>query len=123
MFVLKTLVDKITKLDTSKLYTCFVDFRKAFDTMNDQALFQKVSNLGITGHFLQVIKDMYHKTSLVFKVGNQLSRPFTSNRGVRQGDNLSPNLFKMFINDLPKIFDHNNDPPAKHKRYQLLVVC
>ena len=39
IFVLKTLADKITKLEKGKLFTCFVDFRKAFDTVSHNALF------------------------------------------------------------------------------------
>jgi hypothetical protein len=30
---------------------------------------------------------------------------------VRQGDVFSPNLFKLFINDLANIFDDSRDPP------------
>ena len=33
IFVLKCIIDKYTNLGSKKLYTCFVDFRKAFDTI------------------------------------------------------------------------------------------
>ena len=47
---LKTLIDKAFK-SSSRLYTCFVDLSKAFDTINRQALFHKMSKYNIKAHF------------------------------------------------------------------------
>ena len=35
---------------------------------------------------------------------------FNINVGVKQGDNLSPTLFKLFINDLPQYSENTADP-------------
>ena len=105
MFVLKTLIDKYTKQGQKRLYTCFIDFKKAFDKVWHLALFYKLRKLGLSDLFYNVIKDMYKSTSLCVKTDNYtLTENFPSDIGVRQGDNLSPTLFKLFINDLPKIF-------------------
>ena len=54
---------------------------------------------------------MYQNINLCVKVNSQfLNESFHSYVGVRQGDNLSPNLFKLFINDLLEIFDNNCHP-------------
>ena len=47
---------------------------------------------------------MHACSELCVKVDNSLTDSFPSRIGVRQGDNLSPNLFKLFVNDLPEIF-------------------
>ena len=110
MFVLKTLIDKVTDSNNGKLFSCFVDFRKAFDTVVHPALFLKLLKLGIGSLFYKSLKAMYHHTSLRVKVNDKLTPAFNSNIGVRQGDTISPNLFKVFINDLPSIFDNFCDP-------------
>ena len=62
--------------------------------------------IGIAGICYNVIKDIYVGNYLSVKMHNGLTQSFLSNIGVRQGDTLSPDLFKIFINDLPNIFDN-----------------
>ena len=111
IFVLKTLIDKYTQHGKKQLYTCFVDLRRAFDTVRHEELFFKLRKCGISDLFYRVLKDMYHNIDLCVKVdSNYLSQNFSSYIGVRQGDNLRPNLFKLFVNDIPDIFDSNCHP-------------
>jgi hypothetical protein len=45
------------------------------------------------------------------KIDSQhVSKSFYSHIGVRQGDSLNPNLFMLFINDLPDVFDNSCQP-------------
>ena len=54
---------------------------------------------------------MYSNIKLAVQDGRvQVSPFFKSRKSVRHGDNLSPTLFNIFINDLPDIFDSNCDP-------------
>ena len=116
MFVLKTLYLKYTQQGSKKLYSCFADFRKAFDTFRHEELFYKLRVNGISDLFYNVIKnmyaniDLYVKTNPIYTTGN-----FQSFVGVRQGKNLKPNLFKIFINDLPTIFNANCKPVELEK--------
>ena len=56
-----------------------------------------------------VIKYMYSDNDIHIKVGNSLSEQVRQHIGLRQGDNLSPNLFMLFLNNLSKCFDASDD--------------
>ncbi|KAK3104741.1 hypothetical protein FSP39_009031 [Pinctada imbricata] len=49
---------------------------------------------------LQIIKALYQDTESCVRLGGQHTNWFVCSSGVRQGDNLSPTLFALFINDL-----------------------
>ena len=57
---------------------------------------------GIDGDFYNAIKSIYENTTSCVRIDDLLTEWFTSSAGVRQGDDLSPTLFALFINDLAK---------------------
>ena len=85
------------------IYSCFVDFSKAFDSIPRDILFQKLINHGINGKFLNVLKNAYSNDKCRIKIGNLLSEIIIPTRGVRKGCILSPLLFNIFLADLPVV--------------------
>ena len=81
-------------------FLCFIDLKRAFDSVPHSALFDKLDALGVRGRFLSTLKSLYSNSSAVVRSGNVVSAPFPTCTGVRQGDPLSPLLFDLFINDL-----------------------
>ena len=100
ILTLKTIIDKYVSDKRGRLYTCFIDYRKAFDTVCRQALLFKVSNLGISGRFFSCVKHMYSNSSIRIKLIQKVSAAIDVSVGTEQGQPMSPELFKMFIYDL-----------------------
>ena len=88
IFKLKTLICKYIQ-KSGKSYACFVDLKKAFDSVIHSALLYKLLKNGINGKFFNIIKSIYSCSVLRVKMDNNLSNCFKSEIGVKQGDNLS----------------------------------
>ena len=100
LFALKSLADLYLS-KRKRLYCCFVDYKKAFDTINRSTLWSKMLASGISGKLFDIIKNMYEKAkSSVALTAEKQSDFFTCNIGVRQGENLSPLLFSIYLHDL-----------------------
>ena len=82
------------------LYACFVDFRKAFDTVNRTLLLRKLYKIGISGNFIRVLHSLLKFNTLRVNTEGYLTSDVIQRVGLAQGDKLSPLLFIIFIADL-----------------------
>jgi hypothetical protein len=59
VFVIKTTVDKYLTFNLGRLFWCFVDFGKAFDSVHTEALLYKLRRHGISDDTAKCIKELY----------------------------------------------------------------
>ncbi|MCW4343918.1 MAG: reverse transcriptase family protein [Candidatus Thiodiazotropha endolucinida] len=106
IFSLHALIELI-KLKKKKLFCSFIDFSKAFDSVWRVGLWLKLLGNGINGKMFRIIFNMYHDIKSCVKLRGEQSAFFQIFSGVRQGENLSPVLFAIFLNDLEEFLSHN----------------
>ena len=107
--IIYNLVKKKCHRENSRIFSCFVDFKKAFDSVPRDLLLTKILNMGVTGKFFNIIRHIYTTDKACVKLGQSRSDFFCLDIGVRQGCILSPLLFNLFISDLAKKFDTTGD--------------
>ena len=77
IFSLKMLID-LYLAKGKKLFCSFIDYRKAFDSINRVALWQKLLSYNIDGKCFKIIHNMYDKAKSCVKANNKLSDFFAS---------------------------------------------
>ena len=88
------------KENSSKVFACFLDVKKAFDQVWHDGLFYKLYNCGVNKTILRVIIDLYTEMQSCVKNQSHKSEWFPVQQGTRQGGVLSPFLYLVFDNDL-----------------------
>ncbi len=63
LYILRTLIEQSAH-KCKKVYCCFVDFRKAFDTVPRDLLWQVLAKMGIVGRFMQCLQSMYNQDNI-----------------------------------------------------------
>ena len=69
-------------------------------------LWYKLIKAGITGQMYTPIYNMYQDIRSCVGVNGECSDFFSSSIGVRQGEDLTPMLFSIFVNDLDHLSEN-----------------
>jgi hypothetical protein len=112
-FILQTLI-KQSKAKKKPIYYCFVDFKKTFDIVPCEMLWQVLVGLGVEGHFLRCLQVMYAKDTIRINHPSEgVTSSFKCQQGVKQGCPFSPLLFGLYLDALEGCLDDKEcDAPA-----------
>lgn len=77
---------------------------KAYDTVNRDLLWIILEKNGIPNSLVIILKKLYNNTTISFNIEKK-EKTFNSTCGVKQGDNLAPILFVIFIDAVIKTLD------------------
>ena len=108
IFVLKHIID-IYLFNRRKLYCAFIDYKVAYDKYDRVLLWGKLLKSGINGSIFKDIFNMYSEVKSCIQTNGQLTEYFSCSFGLRQGENLSPILFALFVNDLKEYLQGHFD--------------
>ena len=94
----------IEKTNEYNLPLCigFVDFEKAFDSIEHPAMFRSLRNIGINETYINILEDIYTDATAKIHLDSEISTEIKIARGVRQGDPLSPKLFNATLEEVFK---------------------
>lgn len=93
--VIKTLIEKCVEYN-KPLFLIFVDYEKAFDTISQSKMLQALTECRVDYRYTAIIKNIYEKATARVKI-HENTQDFPIERGVRQGDVLSPKLFTTLL--------------------------
>ncbi|MCR9066828.1 MAG: reverse transcriptase family protein [Cytophagales bacterium] len=96
----RLLYDNVLMLDLllqKKTKILNLDFRKAYDSVAHNSLFEILIHLGFPSRFVQLVKTMIIGSTARVMVNGILTNKFAIQTGVKQGDPLSPLLFALVV--------------------------
>ena len=90
IFVLNSIINNRLNNKKGKLYTTFIDFRSAFNSIDMGIMMEKLEKLGIKGNMYKMIKNIYQKGLNIQVVSKSIKK---SNLYMNRRNIISQKLF------------------------------
>ncbi|XP_062528975.1 citron rho-interacting kinase isoform X4 [Bombyx mori] len=87
------------------LCLAFVDYEKAFDSVETWAVLRSLQRCRIDHRYIEVLKCLYNNATMSVRVQEHCTKEIPVKRGVRQGDVISPKLFITALEDSFKLLE------------------
>ena len=87
------IIEKTVKRQDQQLWLMFVDYSKAFDTVNHVVPWKTLLDYGTPKHLVWLLERLYSEATGVIRVEDGHTDQFPFEKGVRQGCIVSPLLF------------------------------
>lgn len=81
----------------------FLDLKAAFDSVPRQYIWEALVAKRVPIRLINAIKSVYEQPVGIVRIDGEMSEEFLMERGVKQGDSLSPLLFNIFLDEITKI--------------------
>ena len=78
------------------IYFCFIDYVKAYDSVNPNKLWEILQEMGIPDHLTCLLRNLYAGQEATVRTGHGTTDWFQIGKGICQGCILSPCLFNLY---------------------------
>jgi hypothetical protein len=83
-------------------YLSFIDLRKAFDQIILQAIIKILQSKYVPEQMIILINNIYVNNKMEIRNNRELTQLITPEKGIRQGNSLSPLIFNIIMNEIIK---------------------
>ena len=93
--LLGSIIEKAKEFQKN-IYTCFIDYSKAFDCVDHNKLWEILKKIGIPDHLTYLLRNLYAGQEATVRTGHETTDWFQTGKGVHQGCILSPCFFNLY---------------------------
>jgi len=105
------------------LHQLFIDFKKAYDSVRREVLYNILIEIGVPKKLVRLVKMCLTETYSRARVGKNVSDMFPIRNGLKQGDALSPLLFNFALEHATRRVQVNQDGLKLNGTHQFLAYA